>query len=222
MSVEVVSLKLDAGYRNGFSDANDLIAIAHLEKLNKVYQALLDGRLYVKYLEGDRAGSIGKVSHNPRYNEPKAPSIYQKSYDYYTKQVKYDFKNYRFYVEVTWKGRRNKIQDAFPDFYVDTEFLIGDDIETVWNVFDSKAAKKALLENPNQKDIDGNVLTVGDKVMYINLAYGSRAVLMRGTITEFKASVDSKSHKITTVIMSDCGVKSELNYPENMVHKQFT
>jgi uncharacterized Zn ribbon protein len=101
----------------------------------------------------------------------------------------------------------------------ETEFLIDYGGPTVWKKFDAKAAKNEILKNPDQRDINDNVLSVGDRVLYINARYGSRMTLDEGTVLEFLASVDSKGHSITTVIESKTGEQSSLSYPESMVYR---
>jgi hypothetical protein len=87
-------------------------------------------------------------------------------------------------------------------------------------LFDAKAAKAEILKNPDQKDINGKVLGVGDRVLYINARYGSRMILDQGTVKEFLAAANSKGHSIATVITSeDGGEESSLQYPESMVYR---
>jgi hypothetical protein len=89
----------------------------------------------------------------------------------------------------------------------------------VWEKFDAKAAKDEILKNPDQKDINGRVLSIGDRVLYINARYGSRMTLDEGSVTEFLVSANSKGHAISVVIESKAGEESNLQYPESMVYK---
>jgi uncharacterized Zn ribbon protein len=205
-------------YYGRLTDENDPKALEHLANLIKVYDALENGLLHVRFTSGDRAGSIAKLAHDSRYNTSDKPRIKRRYHSYRRDAVEYDFENDRFYTVCTWDGRRNSVQATFPN--PEAELLIGYDGPTVWAKFDAKAAKEAVLKNPNQRDIDGNVLAVGDKVMYINARYGSGMVLTRGVVEEFKASVDSKSTSITTIIRnSKTGETSSMSYPQNMVSK---
>lgn len=123
------------------------------------------------------------------------------------------------YCIATWDGRRNKVKVTVPNHYEPAEILLDYDGPTIWEKFDAKAAKEELLKNPDQKDIKGNVLSVGDRVLYINARYGSRMTLDEGKIVEFAASVNSKAHAFSTIIESDTGEQSTLQYPESMVYK---
>lgn len=215
--MEVLNLKNP--YLNGFADENDPVALSYLEQLKSVKEALTSGRLYCRYVDGDRKGSVAKLIPDPAYSHiaDRVPDI-RYSASSWNKGPWYRFENDMFFMIATWKGRKNRVKETW-SYYSQFEFLIGDNIETVWEKFDAKAAKEQILKNPDQKDIDGNVLTVGDKVMFINARYGSRMVLERGTIKEFKAVVDSKKTVITTIIENSEGALSTLSYPEDMVCK---
>lgn len=199
---------------NGFSDQNDPEILEYLDKLKQVYTAFIAGRLYIKFVEGDREGSVAKVEANPNYNEPKEPLI-QSSYS--GRQSCLRLYNNRFNAIATWKGRRNKIQIVLPDR--EAIFLIGDNIETVWCKVDYSDLKAEIQKNPEQVDIDGTTLAVDDKVYYINARYGSRMTLSRGKIKEFKVVVNQNKTEITTVIEAEDGELSSISYPESMVCK---
>lgn len=199
---------------NGFEDPNDPEMLDYLSKVKEIYDALIAGRLYIKYVEGEREGSIAKVEPNPKFHAPSEPSI-ESSWNY--RGGCWRFKNDRFYTIATWKGRRNKVQANLPDREI--VFLIGDDIETVWCRVDLSELKAEIQKNPEQVDIDGNNLAVGDKVFYINARYGSRMTLARGTVKEFKVVVNLNKTEVTTVIESDDGELSSISYPESMTCK---
>ncbi len=212
--MEVISLD---PYRNShFSKEDDPEALEYLDSLIKVYEALENGTLYCRYIDGDRKGSIARLIRDPQYRVDEKPTI---GYGYrgYRDGPQFTIRNNRFHVISTWDGRKNKVKESLP--HREAELLIGYEGPTVWEKFDAKAAKEEILKNPNQKDIDGNVLAIGDKVMYVNARYGSGMVLTRGVITEFLASVNSQGFSITTVIESKDGEISNLSYPENMVSK---
>lgn len=212
-------LKLKNPYLNGFGDENDPIALEYLDKLKAIKEALNSGRLYCQYIDGDRKGSVAKLIPDPSYTNAMAnvPSIRYSS-SAFQKGPWYRFENDMFFMIATWNGRKNKVKETW-SYYSQFEFIIGDNIETVWQKFDAKTAKEEVLQNPNQKDIDGNVLNVDDNVMFINARYGSRMVLERGRIKDFKVVVDSKKTSISTVIENSEGALSTLSYPEDMVCK---
>lgn len=215
--MEVISLKNP--YVNGFADENDPEVLAHLAKLKAVKQALLDGRLYARYIDGDRRGSVAKMVPDPAYSgaNDREPGIRYSS-SHFQKGPWYRFENDMFFMIATWNGRKNKVKESV-SYYSQFELIIGDNVETIWQKFDAKSAKEEVLKNPDQKDIDGTVLNIGDNVMFINARYGSRMVLERGRVKEFKVVVDSKKTSISTVIENSEGALSTLSYPEDMVCK---
>lgn len=208
-----------APFLNGFENENDPVALRYLEQLKEVHNALHAGTLYIRYVKGDRAGSIAHVKPDPAYSKAndREPAIrFNRSF---SNKSDFRFENDRFYVIATWDGRRNQVKESLPFYNQEIEILLDYDGPTVWQKFDAKAAKEEVLKNPDQKDIDGNVLNIGDRVFYINARYGSGFGLERGTIKEFKAVVDSKSTTISTIVVNDQGVESKLNYPESMTCK---
>jgi hypothetical protein len=211
---QVITLKNP--FYNGFEDANDPVALEYLAKLKTVFNAFKSGTLYVRFIDGDRKGSIAHLKVHPQltYDEPCIG--YHRSY--------YNNSHYRITNEsrfgvLTWDKRKNKVRHYFPTPRDEVEYLIGYDGPTIWEKFDAKAAKEEILQLQTEHDINGNYLSVGDRVLYVNIRYGSGTTLEIGTIKEFKVSVDSKRAEVSTVIESDAGVLSTLKYPSSMVCK---
>lgn len=207
-------LSLSNPYCNGFKNENDPVALAYLEQLKEVYAALNAGTLYCRFIDGDRKGSIARLETEPGCQNDE-PGIYH-SYSF-TRNSNWRFESDYFSTICRWDKRKNKVKLFLP--HRDVELLLDYDGPTVWEKFDANAAKQEALANPDQYDIDGNLLAIGDKVLYINARYGARMVLSHGTIVEFKAVANSYGTTITTIIESEAGEKSELLYPEDMVYK---
>lgn len=197
-----------------FDTPDDPQAVVLLNEHKLVKQALIDGNLYGRFIDGDRKGSVTKLIPDPSMPTGLIREVKVESSRY---NSGYRIEGGYLWCVCTWKGRKNKVKVTLP--HRDIELLIGDSIETIWSKFDAKAAKQEVLKNPNQKDIDGNVLTIGDKVLYINARYGSGMTLERGTVKEFKVVVNSESTSISTIIESDGGETSSLTYPQRMVYK---
>ena len=210
--MKIVNVK--SPYNNGFENENDPTALAYIETMKEVREALKEGRLFARFISGDRKGSVCKLV-------PK----YDKEYETYIKRLRLNFNGINYTLENCylfclgkWTGRSNKPQITLPN--KDIEVIIDYDGPTVWKVFDKKAAKEEILKTPNQRDMDGNLLEVGDKVLYINARYGSGMRLDRGVVKEFKVSVDSNTHSISTVIENEHEILSTINDSSNMVLKQ--
>lgn len=206
-------------YLNGFEKEDDPVAVDYLELLKKAHAAFYAGTLYIRFNDGDRKGSIAKVIPDPAFGDRqnKIPAIrWNRSFH---NKSDYRFENNTFYGVATWDDRRNKVKVSFPDWYQTVEILLDYDGPTIWQKFDAGAAKEEVLKNPDQRDINDDVLEIGDRVLYINLRYGSGAILDRGNIKEFKVVANSKTTTITTIIESNDGELSELSYPGKMVWK---
>lgn len=200
-------VKIESPFIYGISDSEMADAEKHLEKVHMVGKAIEDGKVHVRFHDGDRKGSIARLQPDGEIDYPEIVR---------GRSNTHNFSRHHFFTIATWDGRRNKVKLAIPDREV--EILLDYEGPTIWEKFDAKAAKEEILKTPNQRDINGKMLSVGDTVLYINARYGSRMVLEEGTITEFAASVNSKDHTIATIIKSKTGEISSLQYPESMVY----
>lgn len=215
--MKVMSLKNP--FPNGFASKDQDAAQAALGKYQEVYDAIVAGTACIRFIDGDRKGSIARVCPDPAYDHlpSRRPVIGYRHPNSWDREVNQQIDNTYMWCLATWDGRKNKVKVSLPDR--DIEVLLDYDGPTVWEKFDAKAAKAELLKNPDQKDINGKVLSIGDPVLYINARYGSRMTLEEGTITEFAASVNSRDHSFATIITSKSGEQSSLQYPESMVYK---
>jgi hypothetical protein len=213
--------KLEALYKCYFDTEDDSAAVAFCNARNALLDQAINGTLYVKFVSGDRKGSIAKVvidvEEHP-YNKCNA-EIEQCRTSWFRDTVQYQIENTYFYGTAKWDKRKNSCKIFFPDR--DTVFLPNYEGPTVYEMFDKKAAKEELLKNPDQHDIDGKLLAVGDKVLYINARYGSGFGMCHGTIKEFKVVADSSGHSFTTVVQMDGEDQlSSISNPSEMVYKK--
>jgi hypothetical protein len=214
--------QLKAPYYNGFADENDPKVLEYIEAQHTLIDKLLEGTLYIKWIDGDRKGAIAKVVPNRKTfgdNAARKAKVYCR-YNSWNRDAPYYIENDRFYTFATWTDikRKNQVQVNLP--HRDTVFLPNYTGPTVWALFDHKAAKTEVLKNPDQYDIDGELLSIGDPVIYINARYGSGMELCHGTIKEFKASVDSRRTEIWTIVTSSEGVESKISNSALMIYKK--
>jgi uncharacterized Zn ribbon protein len=212
--MKVLRLNMPNEILNGFATGDDPVALKYLTDLTAVYESLNAGTLYCRFFDGDRKGSIARLSVEPGVRN-EAPVIGHR-YGGAWQGKAFAIHNHHFYTVCSWTGRKNKVKVSFPNH--EAELLLNYEGPTVWEKFDAKAAKEEALKNPDQRDIDGNVLNVGDRVLYINARYGARMVLTHGTIKEFKAVADSKGVTITTIVEDEDGELSAMLYPESMIY----
>ena len=177
--------------------------------------------IYIKILKGDRKGSIAKFVTD---NSIKS--------NYYDARI-YGEIGWRLDVgcwgNLVWDGRKNKIKyflgtDTWDESRAERVWLKEYDGETVYKLFDTKALKEKLLKDPVQKDIDGNKLSIGDSVLFVNLRYGSGAVLCRGKIIRFDAATrkgrnDKQINTFYTIIQSEGGEESKIMHSETLILK---
>ncbi len=178
--------------------------------------------MFVKFIDGDRKGSIARIKADPeRIHSNKTTKI-----EYRAKQWKnsdgsrnlYDFSDTYFSGHYTWDGRKNKVKAFIPTR--ELVFLPNYEGPTVWELFDHKAAKAEALKEPDQYDIDGELLRIDDEVLYINARYGYGMVLTHGRIKFFRASVDSKKTEIWTIVENNDGVESKISNSSSMIFKK--
>lgn len=201
---------------NGVDDANNPILIDRCNVLNEMYTAVQNGHLYIQYISGDRQGSVAKAVFDDRYQNG-LPKIQYKCTQYGVKY--YSIVNAVIYMKATWKGRSNK--PRVTTNCLDVIFIISQDpIETIWKMVNKKEVKAEKLAVTVQYDIDGNVLSVGDEVLYINARYGSAMTMCHGIIKEFKVTGSNNKYQVLTIIESKMGELSSLSMPSTMVYKK--
>ena len=211
--------ELKPPYHNGFEDENDPLVLKFIAEYNYLLDRILNGTLFIKFIDGDRKGSIAKFKPSPQHHPPSSTAIrYRQRWSSHDKNG-YDFTNTYFYGIATWTGRSNKPQVNLPNR--DIIILPNYTGPTVWALFDHKAAKAEALKEPDQVDIDGHVLAIGDPVIYINARYGSGMELCHGVIKEFKASVDSRKTEIFTIVTNiENNVESKISNSSYMIYKK--
>lgn len=212
--MKVLKLKMPNSIINGFATEDDPEAMKYLKDLKAVHKALNDGTLHCRFTGGDRKGSIAKLSPEP--GAPNEAPVIGHRYSGVWNGRAFTIRNDYLYTICSWAGRKNKVKVSFP--HHEAELLLGYEGPTIWEKFDTKAAKEEALKEPDQRDIDGRVIGVGDQVLYINARYGARMVLTHGTIKEFKAVADSKGVTITTIVEDKDGELSSMLYPESMIY----
>lgn len=199
---------------------------AFVDALNEMERMLLaDEPVYIKFLKGDRAGSIARFEMD-HLHDFKTANGHQRKGGFNARvnpnarvhvggrqQHGYRYEGIAHGVAL-WDGRRNKIKVCVPHGFA---WLKGYEGPTVWEKFDAKAAKKARLDNPQETDIDGKLLAVGDKVLYINSRYGSGSELCHGKVIRFDATRDT-----TFTIVQQCGtdMESKIQYAGSYIWKQ--
>ena len=203
-----------------FEKEDDPAALLYLEQVRTLQEKMYAETLYIKFIDGDRKGAIAKVI--PRYDERKhLCEIHYKPTHSSWDNKRYGFHNEYLWGYATWADikRKNKVQVSLPNR--DVVFLPNYTGPTVWALFDHKAAKAEALKEPDQVDIDGHVLAIGDPVIYINARYGSGMELCHGVIKEFKASVDSRKTEIWTIVTNiENNVESKISNSSYMIYKK--
>lgn len=202
-----------------FECEDDPDAMAYVAARNALFDQAVNGTLYVKFINGDRKGSIARVQMDPSYTHVFRAEISPVRRYYSNSKQTYEVTNAWFYGIAKWDKRRNSCQLTLP--HDDVIFLPNYKGPTVYEMFDKKAAKEALLKSPDQRDIDGKVLAIGDKVLYINARYGSGFALCHGTIKEFKVVAASAGHAFFTIVtLDDDDEESSISFPSQMIWKK--
>lgn len=207
---------------NGVSIEREDVFTPLINTLNEIHDRIERGeKVYFGITDGERKGSIAYVhSFDAKYQKRRPFIRYDQ--DWWGREPKtisramYDFVS----VVLAWDKRRNRIKWAT---YKDTVYLPDYDGSTVWQKFDKNAAGQAIIEKYPAKDRDGNVLTAGDRVVYINTRYGGGAILDRGTSKEIKVSVTSRGkqwlHTTHVLIDNDRGEQSDIRQSQDSVLK---
>lgn len=173
--------------------------------------------VYVEILDGDRKGSIARYRPKETTAEVYEGPVFLVGIG---RQNGWHYKGYGSGT-LHWDGRRNTPTVRPGTYYADKMAYLPDYTgPTVWEKFDAKAAKEAILADPQVEDMDGRLLSVGDEVVYINIRYGSGTRLDRGTVVRFDVSVSSKHEQVWTVVRKkDSDEESRISCAPDMIVK---
>lgn len=178
-----------------------------LDTINRIHKSLVDnGMCYVKVLSGDYEGSVAMFTPE-RLDQWKHHRCYNGRYNI----------SAAWYGRLSWVGKRNNPQ--FTLTASSATVLEGYEGNTELKRFDLKKAAKALLDDHKTSDINGNLLYVGDSVVYLNLRYGEGGRLCEGAVKEFKAH--ARQGYVSTIIQKDgCDELSECRHPSDQIFKK--
>ena len=168
------------------------------------------GFCYVRVEDGDYKGSVAK------FTLEKTQGYYADSFVTHIIRGAVNIRGH-WNGRLSWKGKRNNPMHTITG---NTTVLIpeGDEvIETQLVRFDMNSAKKELLKKDSY-DMDGNVLSVGDAVLYINMRYGSGGRLCRGEVTSFHAH--AREGYVSVLINNEDGQSSVCRHPRNQILKE--
>ena len=183
--VERIILKAPPSYSRNSEDTEVIDAM--LKIYVEMEQLFEKGEpIYLEWLTGPRCGSISRlVSH--------------KSYKQTFANARLSTRMFPIYGSAKWDDKSHK-PDCTVYFRGDFAWLKGYDGPTVWKKIDLTDEYKELKDNPNQRDIHGNTIAVGDKVYFCNMAYGQGSTLMVGKIADFHVVKGTTSCRVVTEI----------------------
>lgn len=168
-----------------------------------------DGFCYIYVKGGDYDGSIAKFVLDVKGYHPKLFNI--------------AYRNIQYNVNVWWTGNlRFKGKPNKPKFTLcpkNCYWLPNYDGATKLVRIDLKGKAEKLLQQ-DVFDINDCKLSIGDKILYLNLRYGCGGKLCHGTVRSFKAH--ARQEFVSVIITNDeITEESECNYPHNQVYKKW-
>lgn len=169
-----------------------------------------DGKCYIEILEGDYKGSIA-IFTQLDYDAVEDVVDYRTLSSTY-----YNLKSY-WSGRLSWQGKRNN-----PSFLLRNGSAIvlpeysGN---TVFKKRNLKAEAEKLLSSAKPADIDGYDIEIGDKVLYMNLRYGSGGILSKGIVKNFKAHARDGYVSVIVENSDVKGEESQLHYPHRQIFK---
>lgn len=203
-------IPLNDPYPNGIEPEKKELLQPRVDLFNEIKRRVRDGeRVYVGITTGERKGSIAYICSIEGWEQMWERDAYIRGSWGYHKRARVE--NAQVYSKIGWEGRRNRIECPhthqivyFPDYKG----------PTVWEKFDKKAAAAKWLKEHPPVDRDGELIEVGDRVLYINARYGGAARLDRGTVKEVKVNVqkwaEDERPTFHVIIETDDGQKSDI------------
>ena len=208
--IVIKDFKLSNGNSQISCSEQDLLKDKGFLKLKMVYEYLeTKGYCHVKIKGGDYDGSIAKFTPTSGDKDKLYSMMYSREGRW---TVKYYWDG-----RLSWKGKRNNPQFTLMDSTCEVFFECNHEDEVFQRVDLKKGASK-LLEKAIC-DVDSKQLSVGDKVLYMNLRYGCGGKLSHGVVKGFKAHV--RDGYVSVLILNSNGEEeSELKYPHYQIYKK--
>jgi len=210
MTIEIKDFSLTSGSSQFAGSESDLLSDEGFLKIKEIHEHLLrQGWCHVRVKGGDYDGSIAKFTVDNTLTENR---LYWRMY---CSEPRYGVNCY-WCGKLSWKGKRNNPQ--FTVMNNTCEVLLGYEGDEILHRLNLNKEGKKLLEQPIY-DIDNKYLSVGDKVLYMNLRYGSGGCLCHGVVKEFKPHV--RDGYVSVIITHSSGEEeSECRQPYNQIYKK--
>ena len=187
------------------------------QNLKLIYDYLKVNKFcYVRVLGGDYDASVAKFT----IDEELESMGYKSGELYYPVHNRDKWFNVKYHWEgrLSWKGKRNNPKFRLMDSTC--EVLLDYTGEEIFKRFDLKKEGQKLLSQ-EVYDIDGNKISKGDEVLYMNLRYGSGGKLCHGVVKDFKAH--SRDGYVSVIISNKENLEeeSECRQPYSQVYKKY-
>lgn len=211
----IKQIPLKNPHPNGVEEKDKHLLQPHMNTIKEIVTKLDAGeRVYIGITSGERKGSIAYIhSFDGNFDYKKREPSIRYTRGSWDDRVLIDGDT--LYCVIGWEKRRNKVKWA--TYQDGTVYLPDYEGPTIWEKFDKKAAEAKALEDHEVEDSEGNLLAVGDRVIYINARYGSGARLERGEIIEIKMKVDvhGENQYVSShvIINNDEGERSDIQKP---------
>ena len=213
--IEIKNFKLGSASSQWHDTEEKLLADEGFKNLKLIFEHLKEHKFcHLRIIGGDYDGSIAKFT----VDTPSGHKSYHEDELYYPvyNGSKWFNVKYCWNGKLSWKGKRNN-----PKFMLmnsTCEVLLDYEGEEILKRFDLKKEGKKLLEQ-DIFDIDGQKLSVGDKVLYMNIRYGNGAELCHGSVKNFKAH--ARDGYVSVIILHESGKEeSECRQPTNQIWKK--
>lgn len=214
--IEITNFRPNSNSYQWHKSEAELLADEGFQNLKIIYDHLMEnGFCHVRVNGGDYDGSVAKFTIDKELEDLsyKGNELY---YEVYNRGKWFNVK-YCWHGRLSWKGKRNNPKFTLMNSTCDV--LLDYEGEEILKRFDLKKEGKKLLEQ-DVEDVDGNKLSKGDKVLYMNLRYGSGGALCHGTVKSFKAH--ARDGYVSVIIENDncSGEESECRQPYNQIYKK--
>lgn len=207
--IEIKDFRLSSKGSQITCSEDELLRDEGFIKLKQIEDHLNEkGFCHVKVNGGDYDGSIAKFTLD---SNTKSNRFYWRVY---CNEVRWGVKYY-WDGRLSWKGKKNNPMFTLMNSTCDV--LLNYEGEEVLKRFDLKKEGKKLLEQPVH-DIDGKLLSKGDKVLYMNLRYGSGGKLCHGVVKDFKAHARDGYVSVIITNAENSSEDSECRQPFNQIY----
>lgn len=214
--IEIKNFKPASNSSQWHKSEESLLVDEGFQNLKLIYEHLKIHKFcHVRVTGGDYDSSVAKFTIDEEIEGlgHKTDELYYPVHN----RTKWFNVKYCWHGRLSWKGKRNNPKFTLMDSTC--EVLLDYEGEEILKRFNLKEEGRKLLSQDSH-DINGEKLSVGDEVLYLNIRYGSGGTLCHGVVKSFKAHARDGYVSVVISNKDNPEEESECRQPFNQIYKK--